>query len=441
VSDQFHLTEKQAEARDLLAGPQTHTLLVGGSRSGKTFLICYAIVIRALGAPGSRHLIARFRFNHVISSIWHDTLPKVMRLAFPQVPYKTDKSAWFIKLPNESEIWFGGLDEKERTEKVLGQEYATIFLNEVSQISWSAVETVRTRLAQNCGLRLKLIYDCNPPLATHWTNRLFVQKRSPEPPYKPLNTPEQYAWLRVNPGDNADNLPAETMRELENLGPRAKQRFLLGEWGSATENALWDYEVIERHRVKDHPDLQRVIIGVDPSGTKGEDDERSDHVGIVAVGLGTDGRAYVLEDLTCKAPPAVWGRQAVHAYERHAADCIVGEVNYGGAMVEHVVRSAASKEGINISYREVHASRGKVIRAEPISTLYEQGKVSHVGTFPELEDQLCAFTTQGYMGDRSPDRGDALIWALSDLFMGMTRKAKRDWGGLQAGTDFDPLAW
>jgi predicted phage terminase large subunit-like protein len=418
------LTEKQKEARILLGGDQTHTLLVGGSRSGKTFLIMYAIIMRSLRVGGARHLVARFRFNHVISSIWHDTFPKVMNAAFPGVSYKTDKSSWLIRFPNDSEIWFGGLDEKERTEKILGQEYCGIFMNECSQIGVATVETVRTRLAQNVGLPLRIWYDCNPPLATHWTHKLFVEKRDATPPYKPLTNPEQYVWLRINPVDNTANLPAEYIRELETLGPRAKARFLEGKWGSAGENALWSYEVIEQHRVVSHPDLQRVVVAIDPSGTHGEEDKRSDHVGIVIVGLGIDGDAYVLEDLTIKAPPATWGRVAVMAYERHAADAIIGETNYGGAMVAHVVKTSAREMNTTISYKEVTASRGKVVRAEPIGALYAQGRVHHVGSHPELEDQLCSFTTAGYMGDRSPDRADACIWGLSDLFPGLTRKAK-----------------
>jgi phage terminase large subunit-like protein len=415
------LTAKQNEANALLSGPATHIMLFGGSRSGKTFLLCRAIAIRALKAEASRHAILRYRFNHVKASIWHDTWPKMMSLCFPDVPYKQDKSDWFVELPNGSQVWHGGLDDKERTEKILGSEYATIYLNECSQIGFPARELVRTRLAQNVGLKLKLYYDENPPIKTHWTHRLFIEKRSPEPPYKALERPEDYASLLLNPRDNADNLPQAYLNELQSLSPRAKMRFWEGMFGDASEGALWSYEVIERNRVTKHPDLQRVVVSIDPSGTKGEEDDRSDHVGINVSALGVDGHGYVLEDLTVKAPPAVWGRIAVTAYQRHSADRVIGEKNFGGAMVEHVVKTAAADLGVVVPYREVTASRGKTVRAEPFSGLYEQNKVHHVGSFPELEDQLCSMTTAGYMGDRSPDRADALIWALTDIFPGLTR--------------------
>ncbi len=417
---------------DLLTGDATHVMLFGGSRSGKTTLLTRAIAVRALKAPKSRHAILRYRFNHVKSSIWHDTWPKMMSVCFPEVKFKLDKSDWFIELPNGSSIWFGGLDDKERTDKILGQEYSTIFLNECSQISFASRETVRTRLAQNIGLKLKLYYDENPPLKTHWTYRLFVEGKYPDPPYKRIEDAKNYASMLLNPVDNADNLAASYLAELQTLSARAKLRFWDGRFGDASEGALFSYEVIEAHRVHAVPErLLKIVVAIDPSGTKGEEDDRSDYVGIVVVALGYDGCAYVLEDLTCKAPPAVWGRVAVDAYDRHAANVVIGEKNFGGAMVEHVVKSAAAAANLTVPYREVTATRGKEVRAEPVSTLYDQGKVRHVGTFDELEDQLCSFTTAGYMGDRSPDRADALVWGLTELFPGLVRKADRSTAHLQ----------
>ena len=124
------LTQKQEEARDLLVGPARHVLLDGGSRSGKTFLIVRNIVVRALKAKRSRHAIMRFRFQHCNESIGMDTLPTVMRMCFPDIRYVMNKSDWYALLPGEAEIWLGGLDDKERTEKILGKEYVSIYLNE-----------------------------------------------------------------------------------------------------------------------------------------------------------------------------------------------------------------------------------------------------------------------------------------------------------------------
>lgn len=451
----FQLTVRQATALELMGGPR-HFMLEGGSRSGKTFLICRAIAIRAMKAPNSRHLIARKHFNHVKTSIWHQTWPIMMRMCFPDVAYKMNKQDWFIEFSNGAQVWIGGLDEGERTEKILGNEYATIYANECSQIAWASIEILMTRLAQVCDevyhdretgeeierkpLEQRFYFDCNPPLKSHWAYKLFHLKQTPEPPFGPIDEPEDYGWFRINPKDNEANLDPKFLKSIERLPTRARLRFWAGEWGSDTENALWTEELIERSRVKNHPDLQRVIVAVDPSGTKGpQEDKRSDHVGIVVVGLGVDGIAYVLEDLTCQVRPLVWGRIVVEAYMRHEADLIVGETNFGGAMVEDTVRAAASSLKVGIAYHEVTASRGKVVRAEPISTLYGvydplnhendvESKVRHVGSFPELENQMCNFTSAGYMGERSPDRADALIWALTKLFPGMTRRVPRQSG-------------
>jgi predicted phage terminase large subunit-like protein len=412
-------------------------MLYGGSRSGKTFLIIRAQVTRRL-AHKSRGAALRYRFNHIKGSVIYDTLPKVMQLCFPGVAEHChlDRSDWFYKFPNGSELWFGGLDDKERTEKILGQEHADIFLNECSQIPWASRNIAMTRLAQQTPLRLRAYYDCNPPAVSHWTHRVFVDKLDPDS-RTALKDSANYAAMVLNPQDNARNLPAEYLRELENLPERMRRRFLLGQFGTETSGALWTLESLDIGRVLDGntPEMQRIVIGVDPSGCSGPEDYRSDEVGIIVAGLGTDGRAYVLEDLSGRFGPQQWGRIVCTAFDRHAADAVVGEINFGGAMVREVIRAARSEaKGSAIPFREVRASRGKAVRAEPIAALYGEetadgtrktGKVSHVGSFAKLEDQLCGFTTAGYMGDRSPDRADALVWALSDLFPSVVKPERK----------------
>jgi predicted phage terminase large subunit-like protein len=400
-------------------------------------IICHGIHVDDGGQTSSNegsglqaHLIARHRFNAVIQSIFMDTWPGMMSVCFPEASYRSDKANYFISLPNGSEIWFGGLDDKERTEKILGTEYVTIFLNECSQIGLAARNMVLTRLAQRIeGLELKAYYDENPPMCGHWTHRLFLEKREPTPPHGFVRNAEAYAYLQLNPVDNAANLPATYLAELEALPPRERLRFLEGRFGEIGENALWNFETIETYRKTICPDLRRVIVAVDPSGTKGME---GDTVGIIVAGLGLDGEAYIIEDCSVKAPPDVWGRVAVNAYDRHAADALVAEVNFGGAMVEQVVKVAASNARMRVNFKEVSASRGKAIRAEPIAALYSTGKVHHVGHLAQLEDQMIAMTTAGYMGEGSPDRLDACVWALAELFPRVAstnpNRSNREWG-------------
>ena len=166
--------------------------------------------------------------------------------------------------------------------------------------------------------------------------------------------------------------------------------------------------------------MLRVVVAVDPSGADDDDNMENDEIGIVVCGLGVDGNGYVLEDLTCKVGPEKWGKIATNAFERHAADRIVAEVNFGGAMVGEVIRGARP----NTPFRPVNASRGKVVRAEPISLLFEQGRIRMAGIFRELEDELTSFTTNGYMGENSPNHADAMIWGFSDLFPELTKQPK-----------------
>ena len=429
----FALTAKQIEAQRLISGPQTHTLLVGGSRSGKTFLAVRAFCARAIAAPGSRQAILRFRFNAAKQSIAMDTLPKVMRLCFPNVPFKWNDQMGYFDIGKGSQIWIAGLDDKERTEKILGLEFCGIYLNESSQIPWSSVELVRTRLAQVVNIkvegmpdrpmRLICLYDCNPPNKGHWTYIYFIQKRDPNTKLLLVN-PEDLAWIRLNPDDNLANLPPDYLEKtLGGMSAKQQKRFRYGEFADATPNALFTDETIDRwrHLGGDLPDMQRIVVAVDPSGSGDADNADNDAIGVVVCGLGVDGNGYVLEDCTVKAGPAVWGNIATTAFDRHAADIVVGEGNFGGAMVEQVIRVARPRT----PYKMVTASRGKVVRAEPFSSLYESGKIRHVGYFPELEDELTAFSTIGYTGANSPNRADALIWALTELFPGMVNPRKK----------------
>ena len=435
------LTAKQREANRLLAGPARNVMLRGGSRSGKTFILTRAIIQRAINAPNSRHAIFRFRFNHAKTSIWSDTLPKVLALCFPSLTVRFDKTDFYAELPNGSQIWIAGLDDKDRVEKILGQEYATLYFNESSQIPWGSVETAMSRLAQKCDLApeiakatgrthlaLKAYFDCNPPSKLHWSYSLFRAKLKPGSK-EALPNPEAYVEMRVNPSDNAENLPPEYFDVLSSMSAAKRLRFEAGEWASEVSGALWALEDrmapdgkampgIDSQRVKEAPEMRRIVVAVDPSGTRG--DGGGDDIGIVVAGVGIDGRGYVLEDGTCQLSPEGWGRRAVDLYHRWKADRIIGERNYGGDMVRFTIATA----GQRAAFKEVVASRGKVVRAEPVSALYEQGKVSHVGVHPDLEDQMCNFTPSGYVGEASPDRADALVWALTELMVQDVRPAQ-----------------
>lgn len=427
----MQLTEKQVEANKLMASVAKYIFLYGGSRSGKTFLWIRAMCLRAMKSPGSRHAALRFRNNAIKQSIVLDTFPKVMSLCFPDVTVKMNMADMFAKFPNGSEIWFGGLDDKERVEKILGNEYATIGFNECSQIPYASFLMAVTRLAQKCTqvvngvaeeLPLKVYLDANPPTKSHWTYKMFKLKQNPEN-REPLEAPELYESIQMNPGDNEKNLPEDYITTLAGMPERMRRRFLLGEFGDDNPHALFSEISIDKWRKTDSnlPDMVRLVVAVDPSGAGDDDNSNSDPIGICVAGLGTDGVGYILEDLTVRAGPAVWGKIAVNAYHRHEADVIVGEANFGGEMVRYVIKTAGEK----INFRKVTASRGKVQRAEPFAPLFDDGRVRVVGYMPELEEELGGFSTHGYTGEKSPNRADAVMWALAEMFSGLVNPRKK----------------
>lgn len=408
----FVKTADQKKAITILSGHYSRILLHGGSRSGKTFILVRALILRAVKAQGSRHLITRFHFRDAKISIFMDTLPKVLDTCFPELKGKVEfnRTDYFVRFPNKSEIWIGGLDDKDRTEKILGLEYSTIYFNESSQISFHAVETALTRLAQKTLLKNKAYFDCNPPTKSHWLYKYFFQKINPDTRSE-LPNPGLYAQLQMNPEGNRENLPpAYIEQELGGLSERKRKRFQLGEWLDDVEGALWTSQVIDAARVIKAPrDLIYVYIGVDPAVTA---KEFSNSTGIVVAGVDERGHYYILDDRTQeRASPKVWGTAAVTAYDEWKADKMVGEVNNGGDLVERNIKVIDSL----VNFESVRATRGKITRAEPIAALYERGVVHHVGIFPELEDQMTSFAPLVQNEQDSPDRLDAMVWAMTAL--------------------------
>lgn len=214
--------------------------------------------------------------------------------------------------------------------------------------------------------------------------------------------------------DNRANLAASFMERIQRkyAGTRLGRQELNAEILGDLPGALWRQSTLDTYRVSEAPEMGRVVIAVDPAITNTED---SDEHGICVAGIGPEQAGFVLEDASMSGSPHEWATEAIKKAKEYGADGVVVEVNQGGDMVAHVLRTIAP--ALNII--EVRATRGKHVRAEPIASLYEQGRIRHVGQFPELESQMTQMTTSGFEGDGSPDRVDALVWALSELFSDM----------------------
>lgn len=256
---------------------------------------------------------------------------------------------------------------------------------------------------------------------------LFGLRLGNDPRYLITTTPRPIRLIKslmVDP--NVVVTRGSSMENIANLSPMFKRNVIdkyagtrLGRQEIDAEiledvpGALWTRRNLDEYRVNHAPDMARIVVGVDPAATSNED---SNEHGIVVAGLDGKGHAYVMDDWTAKGSPDEWGRKAVAAYRRYQANQIIAESNQGGDMVEHVIRSVSNEVNVML----VRASRGKYTRAEPVSALFEQGRVHMVGTLPALEDQMIAFTPQGTADGVSPDRVDAMVWALTSLFPDVT---------------------
>jgi phage terminase large subunit-like protein len=252
-----------------------------------------------------------------------------------------------------------------------------------------------------------------------WDNMDMGLRSGPKPQIVATTTPRPVPLIKalladptcvVRQGstfDNAANLAPAFLDRMRSryAGTRMGLQELEGRLLEDREGALWRRAQIDEGRVSQVPPLRRVVVAVDPSVSDGEN---SAECGIVTAGIGTDGRGYVLDDSSLRGSPLEWSRAVVASYSKLKADRVIAEKNQGGALVEATLRTVAP----HLPYKGVHASRNKQARAEPVSALYEQGKISHVGTFPLLEEQMVEWVP----GEASPDRLDALTWAFTELF-------------------------
>ena len=228
--------------------------------------------------------------------------------------------------------------------------------------------------------------------------------------------------IKINYKDNPffpDNLEQLRLKHKETKSKAEYAHIWEGEYEPRAIGALWDRKTIQEYRRTEIPPMGRIVVSVDPPK---KSDEGSNQAGIVVAGQGQDGRGYVIHDASRVASPEQWAKAAIALYDHYDADAIVAEVNNGGEMVKQTIHSIRN----SIRVIEVTATRGKHIRAEPISSLYSMGSISHIGSFPELERQMCLITASGWEGpdNESPDRLDAMVWAFTELFPRLTRKTE-----------------
>lgn len=258
---EFKKTNAQSEALKILSSQAKHIALGGGSRSGKSFILMYAMIIRCCKEK-SRHCIFRQSFNHVKRSIFLETFPKVMTLCFPNLKYEINKTDYIVTFTNGSQIFFAGLDSGERVEKVLGSEFSGVWLNEISQIPYTSLQIVLTRLAEKNTLAKKVYYDLNPSSKSSWPYYLFIKGLDPIDNV-PLKNPEDYSYYQMNPQSNIVNIDPDYIKMLESMPLHERNRFLLGEFNDEGNHQVY-YEFRSENHVKTvNKQNGTIFIGLD----------------------------------------------------------------------------------------------------------------------------------------------------------------------------------
>lgn len=418
INPEFKLTEKQGELVALSRDPRVDSLMAaGGIRSGKTAGFCFETIYRAMNAKKSRHGVFHAQLNVCRRNLLDLSFPEMFELMYPgfwsmlEREKRINRTDSVITLPNDSKILFFGLDDAQ---KIRGQKMSTAWINEGNLgVTYRDFITIQGRLSEvvqqldGTVMNPKMFIDLNPTVKSSWEYQLFVEKLIPED-RTPLWRSSRYQWVHMNPADNVANLGQDYITKTF-AGYTAEQRSRdeHGLWSEDNPNALFDLKKIRRERAD--CDFSMIVVAIDPAGSS---HEKSDMTGIVVAALGEDGHFYVLEDATMKGKPEDWALKAAQLYKDYDADWIVAEKNFGGDMVRTVLERSTIG-GHNLPIKLVTAKRGKKLRAEPVAVLYEKALVHHVELFRPLEQQMVEFDSPGFKG--SPDRVDALVWALTFL--------------------------
>lgn len=404
-----------------LLGSSRYKAAHGGRGSGKSHFFAEHLVERCLLNPGTRAVCVREVQKALRESVKLLVEDKMETLGVAgQFRCMSDS----IITPGGGVILFQGMAD-HTAESIKSLEGFDIgYVEEAQTLTQRSLEFLRPTIRKDGS---EIWFSWNP---RHASDPVDAFLRGPEPPPDAVVVETNYP----------DNPFFPKVLEIERTYDEQHNRdryghIWLGKYEPAAIGAIWDRLTLHNGRVKEAPTMARIVVAVDPAISS---EEGSNEHGIVVAGVGSDGRGYILDDVTCRGGPQQWAERAVATYDRYDADAVVVEINQGGDMVRHTLKTVRP----NLKIIDVRATRGKHVRAEPIASLYTMGKISHVGAFPNLEDQMCLFTAAGYEGEGSPDRADALVWALTELFPKLTKKTNdRKNRPEKANSRYSPHLW
>lgn len=384
-------------------------LMTGGRASGKSFAVATNAVCRCLSDYWQRVLYTRWTLVSAEKSIIPEFMAKI-RLLGSARDFTATRFAVHCK--NGNGIWFSGIKagSGNQTANLKSLEGVTTWIVDEAEeltdpeIFYKISESVRHPKTQN-----RIIVVMNPATTSHWIYDEFFKRRGVAPDFNGVVDDTRY--INTDYRDNLANIPADYQRMIERLRETDREAYdhrFLGRWVESDARALFKRSWIEQSRVSVYPDLDRIVVAVDPSASAGPN---SDACGVVVAGkVNGSEDIYVLEDATEVNTPAGWAQTVARLYRTNKADAVVAEKNQGGEMVRETLRHAG---GGFMNVRLVAAKKGKAARAEPVAALYEQGKVHHVQRLEALEDEICGWVPD--KGMASPNRMDALVYAVHAL--------------------------
>lgn len=382
-----------------LLAPSRYKAAYGGRGSGKSHFFAESAVEFALLNPGTRGVCIR-EVQKDLSQSAKLLIEDKVRSMGVQDRFRCLHDR--IETPGGGLIIFKGM-----------QDYNADSIKSLEGFDWAWCEEAQTMSARSLELLRPTIRKPGSELWFSWN------PRSDEDPvdkfFRGEKAPPDSVIVEAQYEDNPffpDELEAERKHD-EEANPDRYGHIWLGHYEPMAIGAIWTRQMFHKNRRKDVPMLKRILVGIDPAVSA--EDGSNEH-GIIVGGEGTDGRGYILEDGSMTGGPQEWAERACVLYDKWDADGIVVEVNQGGDMVKHTLRTVRP----TLPVIEVRATRGKHVRAEPIAAAYALGRISHVGTFSELETQMCQMTAAGYEGQGSPDRVDAAVWLATELLPDLT---------------------
>ena len=387
-----------------LLKPSRFRVAAGGRGSGKSHFFASLLIEQCLLRPGLRVVCVR-----EVQKSLEESVKRLLedKIEAHGVANRFEVLNTEIRGPGGGAIIFQGMaDHTAESVKSL-ENFGLAWVEEAQSLSARSLELLRPTIRAPGS---EIWFSLNPRSASDPVYDLFFG----------LNPPPNSTIIRANYDANPFFSPElEAERDYDQRHKPARYGHIwLGDLEPVAIGAIWDRLMLHRNRRQDMPEMSRILVSVDPAVSN---EAGSDEHGIVVVGIGADGRGYLLADYSTRGSPMQWAGRAVAALDEFGADAIVIERNQGGDMCAQTLRTVRP----HLRIIEVVATRGKHVRAEPIAALYSLDRISHVGTFERLESQMCQITAGGYEGDGSPDRVDAMVWGFTELFPAINRaKAK-----------------